>query len=243
MTPIADAVALACAQPAPILVIDTCSLLDLFRRDNARHRPRSSADEIQAAAALLPLAASRPAGAHLIAPELVPGEFADHADRIEQEFADWFAFHDENQTWLVEAARSVGQALPVPHLIRPSNLQRRFRRLAEDLLAQALVLARDQTCLDRAVARLIAKRRPSHKKEMKDSMNLEQALELAAQLRNAAFSRARVFVSSNTNDFAESPTSHRLHPDLQAEFATASLEYFNSLWAAVGALRGRGEIP
>jgi len=41
---------------------------------------------------------------HLVVPELVPGEFADHASRIEREFDGWLGFHDENQDWLAEAA-------------------------------------------------------------------------------------------------------------------------------------------
>jgi hypothetical protein len=90
---------------------------------------------------------------------------------------------------------------------------------------------------------LIAKRRPSHKKEIKDSMNLEQGLELSRLLRNAAFAPARVFVSSNTNDFAASATSSVVHPDIQGEFAAVGLEYFTSLRATLGALRARGQIP
>ena len=56
-------------------------------------------------------------------------------------------------------------------------------------------------------------------------MNLEQTLELSGQLQNAGFAPAKVFVSSNTSDFAASPTSSGLHPDLQAEFTAAGLEY------------------
>ncbi|HVA49772.1 MAG TPA: hypothetical protein VNH11_25620 [Pirellulales bacterium] len=104
-------------------------------------------------------------------------------------------------------------------------------------------MARDQACLDRAVARLIAKRRPSHQKEIKDSMNLEQSLELSGRLQNAAFAPARVFVSSNTNDFAAGATSAAVHPDLQGEFAAAGLEFFTSLRAALGSLRARGQLP
>src|SRR5271157_1808821 len=97
--------------------------------------------------------------------------------------------------------------------------------------------------LNRAVARLIAKRRPSHKKEIKDSMNMEQSLELCSQLRNSGFTHPAVFISSNTNDYAAAATSSQLHNDLQAEFAAVSLEYFPSLRAAFGSLRARGVLP
>jgi hypothetical protein len=243
MTPITIAAAQICAQPAPVILLDTCTLLDLFRPDSTRRQPRVVPDEIPAAAELLQRVTACPDAAHLVVPELVPGEFADHAGRIEREFQGWLGFHDENQRWLAEAALWVGMALPSPQAVQPLGLQTALRKLAEDLLARTIVLARDQTCLERAVARLIAKRRPSHKKEMKDSMNLEQCLEFSAQLRRAGFTNSLVFVSSNTSDFAEAPTSTRLHPDLQGEFAAASLEFFASLRAALGSLRAKGRFP
>ena len=84
----------------------------------------------------------------------------------------------------------------------------------------------------------VAKKRPSHKKEIKDSMSLE----LSRRLENAAFAPARVFVSSNTNDFAASTTSSFVHPDIQDEFAAVGLEYFTSLRAALG-IQAQGRLP
>jgi hypothetical protein len=243
MTTIAAAVAQIITQPAPVILIDTCNFLDLFRRDTTRQQPRVPAAEIRIASELLQLVTARPNAAHLLVPELVPGEFADHANRIEREFEGWLEFHDENQDWLVEAARWVGIALAVTSAVHPLGLHAEFRRLANDLLAQAVVLDRDDSSLNRAVARLIAKRRPSHKKEIKDSMNIEQILEFCSQLRNAGFANHIVLISSNTNDYAMAPTSSQLHNDLQADFAALSLEYFPSFRAAVGSLRARGELP
>ena len=116
-------------------------------------------------------------------------------------------------------------------------------KLADELLSSAVVLARDAGCLDRAVARLVKKRRPSHKKEMKDSMNLEQAIELCQQLTAAGFTRARGVVSSNVNDFSGGANDPALHTDLRDEFAKVGLEYFTSFEATVGELRSRGELP
>lgn len=243
MTTIPAAVAQILAQPAPVLILDTCNFLDLFRRDATRQRPRVPAGEVRIASELLGLVTARPDAVHLVVPELVPGEFSDHADRIEGDFAEWFAFHDENQRWLAEASLWVGTALPNPSVVVPLGLHAGFRRLANNLLARAVVLDRDPTSLSRAVARLIAKRRPSHKKEIKDSMNLEQGLELCSQMRNGGFTHAAAFISSNTNDYASAPTSSQLHDDLRGEFAAVSLEYFTSLRAAVGSLRARAELP
>jgi hypothetical protein len=240
---IADAVVLILAQaPAPVILIDTCSFVDLFRRDERRWQPRVVAQEINAAADLLELVTNFPDKAHLLVPELIPTEYADHANQEEVLFRGWTAFHDENQVWLFDASASVALPLAVPQPIHHHNLAAKLRELADNLLGKARVLERDQECLDRAVTRLIKKTRPSHKKEMKDSMNLEQCLELSRRLQSRGFPRSRVWVSSNTKDFAQEPTSSQLHADLQGDFTAAGLKYFTSLRAALGHLRGGGEI-
>jgi hypothetical protein len=241
---IADAVSQIQTQaPVPVILIDTCSLVDLFRRDEKRLQPRVPAQEIRAAADLLDLVTALPQTVHLIVPELVPGEYAEHADREEAIFEGWTMFHDHNQDWLAEASLYVAVAIPLPLLVYPFALAARLRALSDELLANAKVLERDQQCLDRAVVRLINKSRPSHKKEMKDSMNLEQCLELSRRLQRAGSAKSRVWVSSNTNDFAQTPTSSQLHADLQADFMAAGIKYFTSLRAAMSNLRAAGEIP
>jgi hypothetical protein len=240
---IADAVAHILAQAAAsVILIDTCSFLDLFRRDERRSQPRVVAQEIRAAADLLDLATNFPDKVHLLVPELIPREYADHANREEGHFRNWTAFHDENQVWLFDASACVALALPAPQPVHPHDLAARLRELADNLLGKSKVLERDQACLDRAVTRLINKTRPSHKKEMKDSMNMEQCLELSRRLQSQGFPRSRVWVSSNTNDFAQESTSSQLHSDLQIDFTAAGLKYFASLRATLGHLRGTGEI-
>jgi hypothetical protein len=241
---IADAVSRVLAQPAaPVILIDTCSFVDLFRRDEKRSKPRVSAQEIRAAADLLELVTDFPDKVHLFVPELIPREYADHAENEEALFRAWTAFHDENQGWLVAASACIALALPAPQLVQPLDLAAKLRALANNLLGKAMALERDQACLDRAVTRLINKTRPSHTKEMKDSMNMEQCLELSRRLQQAGFLKSRVWVSSNTRDFADPPTSSQLHGDLQGDFSAAGLQYFTSLRAAVNQLRAAGEIP
>ncbi|HBI41992.1 MAG TPA: hypothetical protein DDY78_03920 [Planctomycetales bacterium] len=243
---IADAFAHIQAQPpVPVILIDTCSFLDLFRADETTTKlsfqPRAPHQEIRAAADLLDLVTVLPNAAHLIVPELIPREYADHANTIQTKFGEWTEFHDRNQGWLVEASLCVALALPVPHTVHPHGLAAMLRALADGLLARARVLDRDQGCLHRAAHRLINKFRPSHRKEMKDSMNLEQCLELSRRLQNAGFPRSRVWVSSNTNDFAQ-PSSPQVHSDLQGDFTLAGLKYYTSLRAALAHLRAAGEI-
>jgi hypothetical protein len=243
-TSLGDAVAhILTQQAAPVILIDTCSFLDLFRRDEKRSQPRVGTQEIRAAADLLELLTNYPGAAHLLVPELIPREYADHADKEEKSFRGWTGFHDENQGWIVEASACVALTIPAPQLVQPLDLAAKLRALANNLLGKARVLERDQACLDRAVTRLINKTRPSHTKEMKDSMNMEQCLELSRRLQQVGFLKSRVWVSSNTKDFAETSTSSHLHADLRGDFTAVGLKYFTSLWAAVNHLRAAGEIP
>jgi hypothetical protein len=236
-----DALAHIMSRPAvPVILVDTCNFLDLFRSDPTK--PRVSQQEIRAAVDLLDLLNATPDAAHLLVPELIPREYLDHADTIQRAFGGWTERHDTNQTWVFDASACVALALPVPHPVHPHGLAARLRALADSLLGKAKVLDRDQACLDRAVVRLINKTRPSHKKEMKDSMNLEQCLELSRRLQSAGFVKSRIWVSSNTNDFAQESTSTQLSSELQDDFTAAGLEYFTSLRAAFHELRGRAEI-
>jgi hypothetical protein len=238
---IADASALIQSKdPAPVILVDTCNFLDIFRSDPAK--PRVPHQEIRAAADLLDLLTATPDAVHLLVPELIPREYTDHANPIQTKFGEWTELHDANQDWLAEACLSVALVLPTPHMVHPHGIAALLRGLADALLAKAGVLQRDQACLGRAVQRLIKKMRPSHKKEMKDSMNLEQCLELSYRLRIVGFPKSRVWVSSNTNDFAQTATSSHLHADLEDDFTTAGLTYFTSLRAALGHLRAVGEI-
>ncbi len=239
-----DAVARVLARPASVLIPDTCNFLDLFRCDSKW--PRVPTEEIEVCSDLRRGLGSRDDAAHFFVPELVPREFADNADKVQQDFHSWLENHDFNQEWIAMAQIFVPDRFDA-RLFAPAVLSLRLheslRNLAERLLAEAPAFERDRSALDRAVARSIAKRRPSHSKEIKDSMNLEQVLLFCSRLRAKGGTAPVAFISSNTNDFAETRSSTQLHPELRTEFNEASLEYFTSFRAAVGSLRASGQMP
>lgn len=243
---IADAVAQIQAVAAPVFLIDTCNFIDLFRVQNddeqKLRRPRVLVQEINAAIELLDFAKSLPRRVHVVVPELIPREYQENSDRIQKDFDNWMKSQDEFQQWLFEAASFFpGGGLPVPTKIQPFGLAAKIRDLADQLLATATILGRDQACLERATTRLIDKRPPCQNKEMKDSMNIEQCLELSRRLGDSGFRLSRIWVSSNTRDFAER-SSPKLHPDLVGEFSAAGLDYVTSFQAAIGRLRGKAEL-
>ncbi len=80
------------------------------------------------------------------------------------------------------------------------------------------------------------KRRPSHGKEIKDSIHLEHYLEFCCQLRQANFAPRCVFVSSNKSDFWKDKETPIIHPDLDDDLQSVGLEFYGKLEAAVGQL-------
>jgi hypothetical protein len=69
---------------------------------------------------------------------------------------------------------------------------------------------------------------------LKDCEILEHCLALCRALRAAGFSGAAVFISSNKKDYLEAT---RLHPVLQADFASVGMEYAGDFAWALGELR------
>src|SRR5207302_1619021 len=114
--------------PAPVILVDTCNFLDIFRSDPAK--PRVPHQEIRAAADLLDLLTATPDAVHLLLPELIPREYTDHADPIQTKFGEWTELHDANQDWLVEACLSVALALPMPYMVFSHGIAALLRGLA-----------------------------------------------------------------------------------------------------------------
>ena len=101
--------------------------------------------------------------------------------------------------------------------------------LAEGLMNQAVILEKDVFCVDRALSRVMDKRRPSHKKEIKDSIHWEHYLELSRRLGESGHAHPRIFVSANKADFWFDKDNSSLHPDLKDEADASGLQSFGKL--------------
>ena len=99
-------------------------------------------------------------------------------------------------------------------------------------MAQSCVLDRDPPCVQRALDRVLAKRRPGHDGKIKDAIHLEHYLELSRLLHAGGFPERRVFVSGNRADFWDGPLP-RIHPSIAADLAGMGLEFFGDLRSAV----------
>ena len=117
-----------------------------------------------------------------------------------------------------------------------TTLVNELTALAQAVMAQAAVLDSDPVCVQRALDRVLAKRRPSHDGQVKDSIHLEHYLELSRLLQAGGFTERRVFVSGNRSDFWDGPLP-RIHASIGPDLAVVGLEFFGDLRSAVGSLR------
>jgi hypothetical protein len=106
---------------------------------------------------------------------------------------------------------------------------------AEMLFDACWELEREQACVNAAVQRVFDKRRPSHKREVKDSIHLEHCLELARRIRLQGFAEQIIFASANKNDYGPA-VAQQPHADLQRDFSAVNMTYFESLGDAIAHL-------
>ena len=236
MTLIADIVQDITSNPAPVLFLDTCILLDVVRAPL-----RSKPDEVRFAQLFLSSVRKNPKTIHLLVPNPVQPEWDTHI--LERVNECTIAVNACNAVAAIcsHLALPVVAALPAGVLTMPALL----RQLSTDLLAACVTIDSDGLALARAVDRIVAYRHPvkqPHSKGAKDSVILEHAVEMTAQLRNSGFAEICIFVSSNTGDFAN-PGSTHLHAQLAASFNPVNLRYAVSLADAEDVLTAAGWVP
>ena len=236
MPSIAAAVATIEANPAPMVYLDTCVLLDIIRAPL-----RNTAAAVQAASELMTGARRKPPTVYLVIGCPTPTEWNDH---VEEAIADC--------TTAVTSVNAVSEAwgflgsAGIPLLpLWAMPLPDRLKDLSENLHNAAILLDKDGDALSRAIERVITGEPPAKKggKGAKNAVILEHAIGLTNALRANGFLQRCIFASSNTNDFAQ-PKTTALHPIFAPLFAApTSLDYAASITAAVALLKGGGWLP
>jgi hypothetical protein len=235
MTLIADIVQDVTVNPAPVLFIDTCILLDIVRAP-LRDKP----SEIQFAHLFLAAVRKTPRKLHLLVASPTPREWVDHIDEAKNDCT--IAVNSCNAVASICGHMTLPPVASLP--ARVLELPKELKKLSAALLDAAISMDHDAAALGRAVDRIIASTHPAKPggKGAKDSVILEHALEATTQLRNAGFKGTCLFVSSNTRDFANTGSS-KLHAQLTTAFNAVNLEYAVSLTHAESILTAAGWMP
>lgn len=234
MIAIAEAVAEIVANGRPILCLDTCDFLDVVRRfadpDPNLFNARSFRKALEA------LAVS-PDQFQVVATYLVRHEWDQNIKEACEKANQHLEEMDRRIDRIAEACGLGKVAAPsLSPRLADVRLTTSLVALAEKLMSEALVIEKDAGCIERALGRVMDKRRPSHKKEIKDSIHWEHYLELSRLLGAAGHAQGRIFVSANKADFWANRDVPTIHPDLGPEADAAGLWFFGRLDEALRAL-------
>lgn len=217
------------ASPAPVLFLDTCSLVDLIRLSNPDRTDRSEVTDCgrELAAALALSEDQREQDLWVVVPPIVRREYREHApkaaDRVRKE---WKRIDDEVHVSLfaggvLDVSASLPSQTNFSQTLQP--LLAEIKRIADGLIADGLWLESDDGCRDRAYSRTVQKIPPGHRGgEMKDCTIIEHALALSRLLAENGAAIPRVFLTSNTKDFCGGGS--RPKPPLDGQFDDVGLQ-------------------
>ena len=233
------------ANPRPLLFLDTCDLVNLLQVVTTIPVP-----ELRAVNRLLAALAANPQRCQPVVTYVTAIEFTQKTDPTNpvylqdsmgnkrmppDEVTYQLGLIDAQLGRLHQVRQELGVPLPAPTVYAGLGLLADLQTTAEMLLDVCWALEREQACVNAAVERVFARTRPSHKREVKDSIHLEHCLELARRIRHNGFAEEIIFASANKNDYGPA-VAHQPHADLQPDFAAVMTSYFDSFGAAIAHL-------
>jgi hypothetical protein len=226
-----DAAAAAAQIPAavPVLVLDTCSLLDIPRLVERDPKP---AREIDAAQRVLDAARARPLRVALFVAERVLSEWATNEPVVIKKLEAHVAKVEEDMARIAACAGPLGLANMAAIELQGMRLPRRLLDIAAALLQEATVIEETEPIKLAAFRREIRGTGPARKGKqcLSDCTIAESLLCLTVELR-ARSSAALVFLTSNKEDFSNGGSQP--HADLQSDFARLAIQLnFSWAWAA-----------
>jgi len=219
------------AAPAPVLFVDTCSLIDVGS-GSARlreHRDLSDALFIRKASD------ENPPGCYIVTASLVEREFRDNIDRGVDELRKKIAALHDDASRLNADGILVG--LPASQQLPDLGLPDLLKVQAEQLLGASRRIDHRQDYQTAACARALTKLRPSRSGTFKDCQIMIECLDVARLLANGGLPCPKVFLSSNTSDFAVEKGSNFVHSEIEPDFDLVGLSYA-SHWPAARRLLG-----
>ena len=224
---LSDAADRIMADPAPVVFVDTCSVLDLLRT----YRLGMKSDIISAASELVRRATASPRAAWLVAAELVQIEWSDHYDGHVQALKGLIREVDGKLVHLIAAARlAIPTRRTEDYELSSLGLEGVLSQIGQALVDASISIADEQSMAQgRQRAKGGLPPAQKGKREYKDCEIIEHYLGLTLLLRSRSFNLSCVFVSSNSHDYGPAPTPN---VPLDQDFAAVRLAYVSNLtWA------------
>jgi hypothetical protein len=213
------------AAPAPVLAVDTCSVLDLVRN---LYRFEAPARLVEHALAAIGASIRVPPRLHILLFDQVHTELQRHISPIRQELG-------REMPKLSATGECVLPKLHARYWTRGAKgIEDFLSALPDAWMRASRHISPDAGCEARADNRLRNGEAPGRRgsKNVADCRVAEHLLESAAQLRTAGFKQAILFVSSNKKDYGGlSPK-----PPLDNQFSRDSIDFHPHIEAAVAQL-------
>lgn len=191
------------ASGLPVLIPDTCALLDIVQ---APVRDAFRAEDAMAIRHVLSALCRTPPQLATVVPELVSAEFSENVARAETEVTEGLACLDCR---VEAAARRMGWldgAAPDPMPVLGQRGHPAFgRALADQVIARTLLVHHSVEDRDRAGLRVLLNTAPSRRgsQSFKDCLIVETALTFVSKYRACGGAAPVVFLSSNTKDYMD----------------------------------------
>ncbi len=209
----------------PVLLPDTCILLDLLR---SPRRENVDANAMLAGKAIRDGVVQYEAIGCVVA-EQVRNELNDNLPVVREDTNTALRKLRDEIVRIDKWSEALGQ----PSQTQISHFLTRVpvaEAVMADILGTALITFITPDLTYRAFARMTQKRTPAKpgKDSLKDCIVVESYLEVAENLRNLGHTADIVFASSNTKEFVSSNT-RTLNADIAAEFDSVSMQYSRAL--------------
>lgn len=236
MISISEAAQRVAFEPAPLLLLDTCSLLDVIRAPQREDDPA-----LAIKAALDIVSRARDQKLWIAAAEIVKTEWEDHATNVRTSLSDYIKQVDHS----VRKLNLTLRALPSTATLSPKGtgelsplsaarsgfgslkLSEQLIGLVETLLGSVVWLNADAEVLLAAHKRSASNLKPAGKgkREWPDCVIIETYFALCRMLRAKGFSKKCVFVSANKTDFCAEGVPLTFHADMAAACSQCQIEF------------------
>ncbi|EPB8093645.1 DUF4935 domain-containing protein [Yersinia mollaretii] len=214
------------ANPKPVILFDTCALLDIVRsatRDNI-------SPEIISAASTLTSSDDN----WLISSEVVDTEWANNIEIVETDTRNSVKNLHKRALVFKEALdhSTSPEKWTYPKYFTSYDLEQNLKSISNDLRESLTLIESDATCIQRASNRVVQCIAPASKgkSEFKDCFIIEHYIELGNRLKAAGFSNSIIFISSNKSDFG---SPYDIREPIKTEFSNANIRYIGDIKSAI----------
>jgi hypothetical protein len=226
--------------PAPVLFLDTCTILDVVRAAHPDYSVRE--EEVSSALELVKMVgASRPE-VWLITSETIVDEWDANILTVKSTLESPIRKADVMRSKLIAIADVIhGGNYDVGQKIEPLNLPDHLENLSRQLLASCQKVKVEDGCSVRAGLRINKCLAPASKgkQEFKDCQIFEVFLDAGRHLRGKGVTEALCFVTANKNDYGE---PKKPNDPIAQDLESIQANYLNSLNWALAVAQGRASV-